>query len=77
MRVSEWGNSLAVRLPKELVVALGIKAGDDLDIVKTKNNSIAVRKNTAREEALENMRNTHWELPVDYVFNREEANSRR
>ncbi len=28
MRVAKWGNSLAVRLPKELVNSLSLKAGD-------------------------------------------------
>ena len=29
MRVAKWGNSLAVRLPKRLVDALSLKAGDE------------------------------------------------
>jgi antitoxin MazE len=74
MRVSEWGNSLAVRLPKDLVKALGLKAGDELDMVEASGSTLAVRKNTVREEALERMRNTRWELPPDYKFNRDEAN---
>ena len=32
MRVSKWGNSLAVRLPASVVVALGLKEGDMLEI---------------------------------------------
>ncbi len=31
MRVSKWGNSLAVRLPAEVVEALGLKEGDEVD----------------------------------------------
>jgi antitoxin MazE len=30
MKVSKWGNSLAIRLPAELVEKLGIKEGDEL-----------------------------------------------
>ena len=33
MQVSKWGNSLAVRLPKALVDALGLKEGDELNVV--------------------------------------------
>ncbi len=29
MLVSKWGNSLAVRLPKEVVEKLGLKEGDN------------------------------------------------
>lgn len=77
MRVAEWGNSLAIRLPKELVKALGIKAGDELDVVEAAGRTLTVKKNAAREEALENMRQRGWELPADYKFDREEANSRK
>ena len=33
MQVSKWGDSLAVRLPKALVEKMGLRAGDELDIV--------------------------------------------
>ncbi len=33
MQVSRWGNSLAVRLPKDLVERLGLAAGDALTVV--------------------------------------------
>ena len=33
MRVSKWGKSLAVRLPKRLAKALGIADADDVSIV--------------------------------------------
>ena len=33
MRVSKWGNSLAVRLPASVAEALALKEGDDIDIV--------------------------------------------
>jgi antitoxin MazE len=32
MPVSKWGNSLAVRLPAEVVDALGLKEGDEIEI---------------------------------------------
>jgi antitoxin MazE len=33
MRVSKWGNSLAVRLPDTIVKALKLKSGDEIEIV--------------------------------------------
>lgn len=70
MKVARWGNSLAVRLPAELVRELGLKEGDLID-----QDVLALRK-ARREEALESIRKAKWTLPPDYKFDREEANSR-
>jgi antitoxin MazE len=35
MKVSKWGNSLAVRLPSELVARLGLKGGDEIAFSET------------------------------------------
>ncbi len=74
MKVSKWGNSLAVRLPAELVRELGLKEGDYVG--KDRLALYKARPKLTREEALEVMRNSRWELPADYKFDREEANSR-
>ena len=42
MQVSKWGNSLAVRLPKALVDALGLKEGDELNVVAARSDTIEV-----------------------------------
>jgi antitoxin MazE len=76
MRVAKWGNSLAVRLPKELVDSLSLKAGDELTIIDATKERLAVAKDERRKQALENMRARKWKLPADYRFDREEANSR-
>lgn len=44
MRVSKWGNSLAVRLPKALVNDLGLKAGDRLEVVSAEPERLAVAR---------------------------------
>lgn len=74
MKVSKWGNSLAVRLPVNLVRKMDLKEGDyvsqeALALYKTKPKM-------TREEALEVMRQSRWKLPPDYKFDREEANAR-
>ena len=74
MKVSKWGNSLAVRLPVELVRQLGLKEGDYVG--RDQLALYKARPKMTREEALEVMRNSRWELPADYKFDREEANSR-
>ena len=40
MLVSKWGNSLAVRLPKALVEELGLKEGDELNVVAASDGAI-------------------------------------
>ncbi len=76
MRVAKWGNSLAVRLPKRLVDALSLEAGDELAIVDGTRQHLALAKDQRRKQALDNMRARRWKLPADYRFDREEANSR-
>ena len=74
MKVSKWGNSLAVRLPADLVRELGLKEGDYVG--QDRLAFYKARARMTREEALEVMRNSRWELPADYKFDREEANAR-
>lgn len=79
MQVGKWGNSLAVRLPRDVVDAFGLKEGDTLDsddfkeaLEKAKRLSDQQR----REAALERIRMHRWKLPADWKFDREEANWR-
>lgn len=77
MQVSKWGNSLAVRLPKKLVEQLGLKEGDDLNVVAAKDGTIEVEtREDQRRRALERMAARNWTLPPDYKFDRDEANER-
>jgi antitoxin MazE len=76
MQVSKWGDSLAVRLPKTLVEKMGLKAGDELNIVEVVEQTLVVEKSERRKRALENIRSRNWALPPDYKFDRDEANER-
>ncbi|HLI99455.1 MAG TPA: AbrB/MazE/SpoVT family DNA-binding domain-containing protein [Bradyrhizobium sp.] len=77
MQVSKWGNSLAVRLPKALVDELGLKEGDELDVVASKKGAIEVEtREQQRRRALERLASLNWTLPPDYKFDRDEANER-
>lgn len=76
MRVSKWGNSLAVRLPKPLVNDLGLKPGDELEIVSAKSSGIIVARDERREKAVMRMRERALSLPDGYSFNRDEVNAR-
>ena len=77
MRVSKWANSLAVRLPKALVERLGLKQGDELNVVAIGSDTIAVEtKEAARLRALDRLSKRNWISPEDYKFDRDEANER-
>jgi antitoxin MazE len=77
VQVSKWGNSLAVRLPKTLVDKLGLKEGDELNLVAAGKSTLEVEtKEDQRKAALARMAARNWTLPPDYKFDREEANER-
>ena len=77
MQVSKWGNSLAVRLPKKLVDDLGLKEGDDVNVVAGKDGTIEVEsRQDQRRRALARMAARGWTLPDNYKFDRDEANER-
>jgi len=77
MIVSRWGNSLAVRLPKALVEKLGLKEGDELNVVAARNGAIEVEtREDQRRRALARMAARNWTLPPGYKFDRDEANER-
>lgn len=76
MQVSQWGNSLAVRLPVSLVRALKLKAGDRVNLVPDKRGNLRVTLDPRKVEMIERMRSAQWPLPPDYKFDREEANAR-
>jgi antitoxin MazE len=77
MRVSKWGNSLAVRLPADVARRLGIKKGDKLDIAITGERTAEVKRRLTREDALERIQSAQWKLPDGYKFDREELYENR
>ena len=77
MQISKWGNSLAVRLPKALVDQLGLKEGDELNVVAANSDTIEIEtKKARRQRALDNLATRKWTLPDGYRFDRDEANER-
>jgi len=76
MQVSRWGNSLAVRLPKDLVKRLGLAAGDALTVVALHDGQVTLARDTRRADALARMQARKVRLPVDYRFDRDAAHAR-
>lgn len=72
MRMSKWGNSLAIRIPAEVVEKLGLKADDEAEIRITGGDSFEVVRNLRRQQAIEKMRAMRFVLPENYKFDRDE-----
>lgn len=76
MQVAKWGNSLAVRLPRDVVVALDLKVGDDVALQAIEPGTLGVSRPMTREEALLDLRRFRGLIPADFKFDRDEANAR-
>ncbi|HLW92932.1 MAG TPA: AbrB/MazE/SpoVT family DNA-binding domain-containing protein [Roseiarcus sp.] len=76
MQVSKWGASLAVRVPKALAKDMGLRAGDEVDLVALGRRKLGLRKIDKRSEFLDRLREFNWPAPEGYKFDRDEANER-
>ncbi len=77
MQVAKWGNSLAVRLPAAVVEALGLEAGDEIEIQVAGARTFELRKKPGGRELLASLRKFRGKLPADFKFDRLEAHERR
>jgi len=75
MLVAKWGNSLAVRLPAELVRELGLKEGDQIDLVKD-DGRFRVRRLARADEVLTDLRRFRDKLSAAERLSRDEAHER-
>lgn len=75
MQVAKWGNSLAVRLPAQLVQELGLKAGDEIQITRAEPG-LAVSRLPSPEEVLADLRRFRGRLPASQRLSRDDANAR-
>lgn len=78
MKVVEWKDKLMVQLPEKLIKSLELKPGDELEIVTADCALLEVARtdSSQRKQAIERIIKRSWQIPDDYVFDRQEANSR-
>jgi antitoxin MazE len=76
MQVSKWGNSLAVRLPANVVEVLDLKEGDDIEIEVAGARRFAIKRAAGTADVLKRLRAYRGRLPSDFKFDRLEANER-
>lgn len=74
MKVAKWGNSLAIRIPRDVAEALGLKEGDDVSV--TVNDGLRIARDDRKARALARIRDLARPLPEGWTFDREEANAR-
>jgi antitoxin MazE len=72
VKFAKWGNSIAIRIPAEVVTKLGISPNDEALIKMTGDYSFEITRDRKREEALKRMRELRFVLPDNYVFDRDE-----
>jgi antitoxin MazE len=76
MKFAKWGNSIAVRVPAEVVAKLGINPDEEVQIKVTGKHSFEVTRDCRRQEAINRIQKLARPLSPDYKFNREEINDR-
>ena len=76
MKVAKWGNSMAVRLPSEVVEVLDLKEQDEVELHVEGKRSLAVKKAPGSRELLARLRKYRGRLPSGFKFDRLEANER-
>jgi antitoxin MazE len=80
MKIAKWGNSLAVRIPKELAEELNLAVGTEVTIRGGRRNTLVldVEESAAqkRAAAIERIREMRVPVPEGFKFDRDEANER-
>jgi antitoxin MazE len=77
MKVEKWGDSLAIRIPADVVDALSLKEGDEVKIHVASERALGLERTPTPKERLVRLRRFRGSMPKDFKFDREEANERR
>lgn len=79
LQIGKWGNSLAVRLPREIVDKFKLREGDAIDAAAIESALQALDRASweeRREQAFKELEARRWPLPDNWKFDRDEANER-
>ncbi|MDO6587214.1 AbrB/MazE/SpoVT family DNA-binding domain-containing protein [Salipiger sp. 1_MG-2023] len=75
MQIAKWGNSLAVRLPAELVRKLNLREGDQIELVPGEAG-LAVSRQPRPQEVLDELRRFRGRLAPEDRLSRDAAHER-
>lgn len=68
IKIARWGNSLGIRIPKQIAEQAQLNEGDEIEISREKNKLILTpqRKKYTLEELLDGMTDEHLHSEVDW-----------
>ena len=65
IQISKWGNSLALRIPSELLKEAQLKEGDSVSATMTTDGAIALRSNkTDRKSLIRELQSLRDSMPL-------------
>lgn len=73
MQVAPWGNSLAVRLPAQVVKLLDLRESDEIDIRIAGAREMDVSRRPRRDELMARLRGYRGTLPEGFSFSLDDA----
>jgi antitoxin MazE len=76
MKVAKWGNSLAIRIPKDVVEALGLRNGDEVELQPGEGSRILIERQLSPTEIIERITKMAKPVPPGWKFTRDDANER-
>lgn len=67
-KISRWGNSLGVRIPKQLAEIIELQEGDNVEIYQKDNTLVLVpqKKQYSLNQLLEGMNDSHLHPEMDW-----------
>lgn len=75
MKVSKWGNSLAIRLSNDLATRLNIVDGDEVDLRMTADlDGFTIRKRTDQDALRKRIRDMRGLRPAGFKLSRDDLN---
>lgn len=68
IKIARWGNSLGIRIPKQIAEQVKLEEGDEIEITKEGNRLILTpqKKKYTLEELLDGMNEEHLHSEVDW-----------
>lgn len=76
MKLAKWGNSLALRIPSEVVARMRLLPGEEVQLRVDSEDEFQVCRDHSRQEAIEALSRLAKPLPSGYKFNRDEFHER-
>jgi len=72
MKIAKWGNSLAVRIPRNMAKDMGVAEGDDVAMEVRPDGSLVLTDPKDRAKVIARITKLAKPLPPDWKFDRDE-----